>query len=208
MATIGQVVYNVQDYQHSGGYISTSNNSPTTTISSTSSNYDTNKFDIFSNIVPKFVSNGSFTKLGVNAPPGTRFILNTNKTILVGRSGIYELDEDIDITSLYFVRPYNYVEDEEATEEALNLGIAGFEAAEAARKSSLADLNARKSSLTDEEYWSEYVEIQEEYDAAYQVALAQFNMGVNGIYQLPYPDNLDDDRNFQDLYNVIIDFLY
>ncbi len=209
MATVGQIVYNVQDYQTSGGYISTSTTNLNTTISSANNpGYDDAKIDIFdSNIVDRFGSK-QFTKLGVNAPPGTRFILNTNKTILVGRSGIYELDEDIIITSLQFVRPKRYIKDDAATESALNNGIAGFRDAENQRIASLADLDRRKPSMTDEAYWTEYSEIQAEYNKAYQIALAQFNMGLNGIYKLPNTSDPDSEENFQDLYNIIIDFLY
>jgi hypothetical protein len=42
--------------------------------------------------------------------------MNASKTIMIGRTGIYELDEDIAITSMYFVRPKNYIKDEEETE--------------------------------------------------------------------------------------------
>jgi hypothetical protein len=42
-------------------------------------------------------------------------VLNTNKVILIGRTGIYELDDDISITSMYFERPRNYTKDEDAT---------------------------------------------------------------------------------------------
>ncbi len=209
MATVGQIVYNVQDYQTSGGYISTSATNLNTTVSSANNpGYNDAKIDIFdSNIVDRFDSK-KFTKLGVNAPPGTRFILNTNKTILIGRSGIYELDEDIIITSLQFVRPRHYIKDDAATESALNQGIVGFSNAEDWRKTNLASLNERKPSMTDEEYWTEYSNIQAEYDELYQNALEQFNIGLNGIYKLPNPSDPDAEENFQDLYNIIIDFLY
>jgi hypothetical protein len=42
----------------------------------------------------------------------------------------------------------------------------------------------------------------------YQGAYAQFLQGVNGIYRLPNPDVPDSDENFEELENIIIDFLY
>lgn len=57
-------------------------------------------------------------------------------------------------------------------------------------------------------YWDAYNNIQTAYIEAYQTALSLYNQGVNGIYVLPNPDNVDAPENYQDLYNVIIDFIY
>ena len=46
-------------------------------------------------------NNKIVTKLGIQAPPGTIASIN-GKPILIGRTGIYELDEDIKIESLSF----------------------------------------------------------------------------------------------------------
>jgi hypothetical protein len=42
--------------------------------------------------------------------------MNESKTIMVGRTGIYELDDDIAITNMYFIRPRKYKKDEEASQ--------------------------------------------------------------------------------------------
>ena len=42
--------------------------------------------------------------------------MNASKTIMIGRTGIYELDEDIVITSMKFVRPTVYIKDEKESE--------------------------------------------------------------------------------------------
>lgn len=194
MATVGQVYYNVVD-NNSGSPISSG-------------------VDIFSDIV---AAQGAtqFTKLGIQAPPGTRVVMNNNKTIMVGRTGIYELDEDIVITSIYFVRPWQYIKDEAASSAAKEAGINGMLQANATRQASLDALNARFPNIpTDEdaegyaEYWEAYNEIQSIYINAYKEALGQFNTGSNGIYVLPDPNNPNSEVNYKDLYNIIIDFIY
>jgi hypothetical protein len=62
--------------------------------------------------------------------------------------------------------------------------------------------------MAEVDYWQEYNTIYDEYETSYEVALAKFNSGLNGIYKLPNPDNPDAAENYQDLVNVIIDFIY
>lgn len=65
MATIGQIVYNLEDYNSSGGLISTSSIDTSTTISSNNGNYETVRLNIFTTeLVAKFTS-GAFSKLGI-----------------------------------------------------------------------------------------------------------------------------------------------
>lgn len=198
MATVGQVYYNVID-NNSGKAISTDG------------------INIFTDIVSAYVGGrAAFNKLGIQAPPGTRVVMNNSKTIMVGRTGIYELDEDISVTSIYFVRPRQYIKDEEASQKAIQDGINGMLAASEARQASLDALNARYPNgiPTDEEmegyqeYWNEYNEIQSIYIAAYKLGLDQFNTGTNGIYVMPDPQNPNSEVNYKDLYNVIVDFVY
>lgn len=206
MASIGQIVYNLQDYINSGGLISTDKDSRSTTVSSTDADYLTKRIDITQNVV----TGSGYTKVGIQAPAGTRAILNTNKTILIGRTGIYELDEDIVITSLYFIKPKNYIIDEEATNTAITEGKEGLAEAEAYRETELA-IAAKKrddaitaggdETAAEDAYWVRYSEIQEEYDTMYAVALSQFNSGINGIYKL------NSAEPEADLFNVIIDFI-
>lgn len=209
MSTIGQIIYNLQDYNSSGGYISTSNSDLTQTISSVDNpSYDASKIDIFNtNIVSRYGGAG-FIKLGIQAPPGTKVILNSDKVILVGRTGIYELDDDIVITSMKFVRPKKYVKDEAATQSALQAGIEGFTKAEEDRDAAMADLALQEPTMSETAYWNKYKEIQDTYNEAYQAALQLFNTGLNGVYKLPNPDNPNAEENYQDLYDIIIDFIY
>ena len=71
--------------------------------------------DIYKDIV-KASSAKQFTKVGIQAPPGAQVVMNESKTIMIGRTGIYELDEDIAITSMRFVRPTIYIKDDEESE--------------------------------------------------------------------------------------------
>lgn len=195
MATVGQIYYNVID-NNSGSYIKSGE-------------------DIFTDIVNQ-IGASQFNKVGIQASPGTQIVMNNAKTIMVGRTGIYELDDDIAITAMYFVRPRKYEKDEEASAEAIEQGVARMQAAENARERSLEQFYVDNPVIPDREtdpegyqaYWDAYNNIQMTYIAAYQEALNLYNSGINGIYVLPNPGNINAPENYQDLYNVIIDFIY
>lgn len=116
MPTVGQIYYNVID-NNSGSYVSSGQN-------------------IFSDIVVQ-VGASQFNKVGVQAPAGTKIVMNESKTIMVGRTGIYELDDDIAITNMYFIRPRKYEKDEEASQQAIEQGTAGMQAADKKRSEDL-----------------------------------------------------------------------
>lgn len=195
MPTVGQVYYNVID-NNSGSYVSSGQN-------------------IFSDIIAQ-VGASQFNKVGVQAPAGTKIVMNESKTIMVGRTGIYELDDDIAITNMYFIRPRKYEKDEEASQQAIEQGTEGMQAADKKRADDLEQFYKENPVMPDPDtdpegyraYWDLYNNIQTTYIEAYQTALSLYNQGVNGIYVLPNPDNIDAPENYQDLYNVIIDFIY
>lgn len=195
MPTVGQVYYNVID-NNSGSYVSSGQN-------------------IFSDIIAQ-VGASQFNKVGVQAPAGTKIVMNESKTIMVGRTGIYELDDDIAITNMYFIRPRKYEKDEEASQQAIEQGTEGMQAADKKRADDLEQFYKENPVMPDSDtdpegyraYWDSYNNIQTTYIEAYQTALSLYNQGVNGIYVLPNPDNIDAPENYQDLYNVIIDFIY
>ena len=195
MATVGQIYYNVID-NNSGSYIKSGE-------------------DIFTDIVNQ-IGASQFNKVGIQASPGTQIVMNNAKTIMVGRTGIYELDDDIAITAMYFVRPRKYEKDEEASAEAIEQGVAGMQAAEDVREQALEQFYVDNPVIPDREtdpegyqaYWDAYNNIQMTYIAAYQEALNLYNSGINGIYVLPNPGDVNAPENYQDLYNVIIDFIY
>lgn len=243
MSTIGQIVYNLQDYTNSGGFISTAqakgNNNTDQTITSAIGwdTYVSGRIDLFNQNLVKRYPSQNFIKLGVQAPPGTRFVLNGSRTIMVGRTGTYELDSDIIVTDMRFIRPLNYIPDLKASSEALRKGQEGMLAAEEKRSKALNELDNKfpektiklywkdldsptglngkldkailKASNPEEiEYWEQYNQIQEVYLKEYYEALGQYNMGLNGIYRLPNTQNPDSPDNYKELYNIIIDFLY
>lgn len=195
MPTVGQVYYNVID-NNSGSYVSSGQN-------------------IFSDIIAQ-VGASQFNKVGVQAPAGTKIVMNESKTIMVGRTGIYELDDDIAITNMYFIRPRKYEKDEEASQQAIEQGTEGMQAADKKRADDLEQFYKENPVMPDPDtdpegyraYWDSYNNIQTTYIEAYQTALSLYNQGVNGIYVLSNPDNIDAPENYQDLYNVIIDFIY
>ena len=165
MANIKQIVYNLADWQYSGGYISTSKNLSTIVRShndegEVNKNYETNKIDIFNNIFDgKIVK-----KVGIQAAPGTQFIISDSKNIdeslvsIIGRSGIYELNENINIQYLKFIKPSIYDLDTDQTNYYLKAGMENLVAAEANRRDQLDDLKAQYGDKYSENpaYWTDY----------------------------------------------------
>lgn len=195
MTYVGQVYYNVMD-----------NNI---------GNYTSSGINIFEDIIKAYGAK-QVNKVGVQAPPGTQVVINNSKTIMIGRTGMYELDEDISITNMYFVRPRKYIKDEVASKQALEQGEQGMKNAESQRQADLNQFHTNWPNIPDKDndydnyiaYWEAYNDIQEKYINAYEEALSLFNQGSNGIYILPNPNNVNAPENFQDLYNVIVDFIY
>lgn len=236
---VGQIIYNVQDYYNSGGYISSSKDSPLTSTVNSSSytkeitdntgtytvpDWDKYKEHCFPIINPKGIINAiknPISKLGIQAPSGTKVHLNSGgqndeQIIMIGRTGMYELDENISITDIYFERPRNYILDEEATTAQLLSGKKNMQAAEEERENKIRLLNEGKDPYHEgqtivkdsKEYWACYIHINDDFQLAYDTAKGQYNIGVTGIYKLPNKDNPNAEENYKELYNIIIDFEY
>lgn len=123
-----------------------------------------------------------WVKIGVQAPAGTKVIIN-GEEIIIGRSGIYELDHDfIAITSVIVPVPEKYVLKLEATEQALAEGKAEMQTAKDAFNNA-SDIAAQKAALDD-------------WNAAY----LKYMSGVNGIYKA--------ENDYSSLKNIIIDYAY
>ena len=195
MAGIGQLRYRVLD-TGSGTYVS-------------SDGLDEDQmFGQSANLVKFYDGSKQFNKLGIQAPPGTKAVIN-EKTIMVGRTGIYELDEDITITSLRFIRPKKYILDEDASRAAIENGTKAMTDANTKRTQKMAELNQRYPSPPySDAYWEEYTSIQETYITEYEAGHDEYSLGKNGIYVLPDPSNVHPELNYENLYNVIIDFIY
>jgi len=96
---IGQIVYRLQDYHNRSSEVSTNKNG--TVVAGTGD------LDMTSDLFSQFADSVSYrnaqvTKLGVQAPPHTKMIID-GRNIQVGNTGIYELDDDIIIEKIKFV---------------------------------------------------------------------------------------------------------
>lgn len=132
-------------------------------------------------------------------------MINGDKEIMVGRTGIYELDENFTVTELGFIRPRKYELSVGQTQDALNNGMTQLETAKKNFDAAVAAITAEEGTA---EYWKQYNTCYSDYRREYQTAYALFLQGVNGIYIRPNENDADADENFEELENIIIDFLY
>lgn len=157
--------------------------------------YESSGTNIYSNIVP---SGSQFIKLGIQAPPGTKAMIE-EREIIIGRTGMYELDDDsISLTSVYFLRnkvyePAKDADGKDTSERLQKEGLDDIKKAEADRKIAMDALDK-----TADDYGSKYIAVESVYQDAYQKALDTYLRGVNGVYTLKGEANLD---------NVIIDYI-
>lgn len=98
MAELGQIIYEVEGLKENCTASTKADLSGL--IYSDDKQYENNRINILENVFGRI--NGIIGKLGIQAPRGTKFTLNENKKMIVGRSGIYELDTEVNITSLKF----------------------------------------------------------------------------------------------------------
>lgn len=187
MSAIGQIYYRVVDTSSTGD----------------GKHYISSGIDIYNDIVSAS-SAKQFTKVGIQAPPGAQVVMNASKTIMIGRTGIYELDEDIVITSMKFVRPTVYIKDEKESESKKQEGEKIIKEAKVALEAAIAALGEEPTDPTSDAYktyWNGYNEANETYIAAFQKGRAILNQGLNGVYK-------EDKTVIGELDNVIVDFIY
>lgn len=187
MSAIGQIYYRVVDTSSTGD----------------GKHYISSGIDIYNDIV-NASSAKQFTKVGIQAPPGAQVVMNASKTIMIGRTGIYELDEDIVITSMKFVRPTVYIKDEKESESKKQEGEKIIKEAKAALEAAIAALGEEPADPTSDAYktyWNGYNEANETYITAFQKGSAILNQGLNGVYK-------EDKTVIGELDNVIVDFIY
>lgn len=187
MSAIGQIYYRVVDTSSTGD----------------GKHYISSGIDIYNDIVSAS-SAKQFTKVGIQAPPGAQVVMNASKTIMIGRTGIYELDEDIVITSMKFVRPIVYIKDEEESESKKQEGEKIIKEAKAALEAAIAALGKEPTDPTSDAYktyWNGYNEANETYIIAFQKGSTILNQGLNGVYK-------EDKTAISELDNVIVDFIY
>ena len=185
---VGQIVYNLYNFGEAEHPITTEG------------------IDIMNNknLLANF---GNAVKLGIQCEPGERWTIETSsgnepKEIMVGRSGVYELDNDIIVSLLKYNPRKGYILNEEKTNEAINKGLLGLNAAEDERTRSLKEFGIDMSdtnNLTQDQV-NEYNNIQNKFQQAYKIAYATYIRGVNGIYE-------ESEENIKPK-NIIIDFVY
>lgn len=226
-----QIVYNLEDYGGSGGLISTNKNNHNELIYSTVyqnnendstettlvgdlglTDYLNNRIDIFSTDLEKnFLKNyTNIKKIGIQAPPGTKFTFsesptpNASQWLMVGRTGIYELNDDIVIKSLRFQRPKNYILNKELSQELQSNGTSIMKQARDEFLTKVTELTKSQGTVPDRtetgnDYWIQYNNLHQQYVTKYRSGLGLYLKGKAGVYV---------DGSEDDLYNIIIDFTY
>lgn len=149
-----------------------------------------------SNEIYPIPSNSKILKLGIQMPPGEHFKINESAEMIMGRTGIWELDEDIEtsITQIQIIPSRNWVINEEATTDAQNAAVNAF-ASEEFKITQYESANGWNDS--DMTAWVN----------KFQAANAKFNanyinylIGKNGSYE--------PSKEVKNLKNVIIDYIY
>lgn len=147
------------------------------------------------------IGRGSFSKIGIQAPVGTKILLN-NKEIMIGRSGVYELEDGIEITTMYILKPTKYVRDTDAEDAAIANGMAEMKRALDIINPKLDALDPDASDYTVQYHaiWDKYrtgTDDQGDYD--YDAGWNEYQTGKAGIYKA---------NGVKELHNIIIDYIY
>lgn len=222
-----QIVYNLEDYGGSGGLISTNKNNhneliysmvyqnrendstETTLVGDLGlTDYMENRIDIFNKNI--LVNYTNVKKIGIQAPPGTKFTFsesttpNTGQWLMIGRTGIYELNDDIVIKSLRFQRPKNYILNKELSQELQSNGTSIMKQARDEFLTKVTELTKSQGTVPDRtetgnDYWIQYNNLHQQYVTKYRSGLGLYLKGKAGVYV---------DGSEDDLYNIIIDFTY
>lgn len=207
---VGQYIYNLTDYNNKGVFWST-NKSETDIISSLEENYETNKINIFreeENEEPLLANIDNIIHLGIQAPPGTKFIFTTGKDTkecIMGNTGVFELDEESILSyGLRFLKNMKYkLDDEEMAKAALgkdemNTAKTNFETAVKKLDENYPIKDDNGNPIKDDEYWKEYHILYVDYTTKYNEAYKLYEQYLNGIYVEDKPE---------DLFNIIIDYI-
>ena len=175
MATIGQIVYNVDGVENTAGF------------------EDLQDF-VGKNIIELATGSNQneFIKLSVQSEPGVGLLINGNQ-IIIGRTGIYELDERVVVTELQIQPIKKYQKDEEATENAKQKALDIFSGLETGAYLEGEDL---------EKWIKDYKEDIESFNSGY----ISYLQGKNGIYVPVTNDN--NEEVYEDLHNLIIDYVF
>lgn len=209
-STLGELIYSAV-YQNDANITSeegTFDSDAVQRITHDLDDYNTRKINIYDNNILYGFSN--VKKIGIQAPPGTKFTFseaeypNASEYLMVGRTGIYELNDDIVITFLRFQRPKNYVLNKELSQQLQSKGTGIMKSARDTFLNTVNDLTkqygqAPDRSETGSGYWNDYNTAHQKYVQDYKSGLGLYLKGKAGVYE---------DGSEDDLYNIIIDFTY
>lgn len=196
--TIGQIIYNVDGV---GTSINTKTNETYKQTDLTT--------DLFGAGAP--FEGKQFTKLGVQAEPGTRMCINGNE-IIIGRTGIYELDERIIVTGFYLIPDPIWILDENATQTAKETALGYFEKVainpwtfgwDGTIKDK--DNNEIKDEKGNPIKLSDWITNTRATTENFNAGYAFYLQGENGIYTHKTDEN--DNLQYRDFYNIIIDYI-
>ena len=123
---------------------------------------------------------------------------------MIGRTGIYELNDDIVIKSLRFQHPKNYILNKELSQELQSNGTAIMKQARDEFLTKVTELTKSQGTVPDRtetgnDYWIQYNNLHQQYVTKYRSGLGLYLKGKAGVYV---------DGSEDDLYNIIIDFTY
>ena len=133
-------------------------------------------------------------KIAISCEPGEQWIFNEATTITVGRSGIYELDDKVEINHLTYVPRQAYVLNEEATTDKITEGKDALVAADLKYTNSLESLNNK-----DADYYEKKQAILDIYVQEHSDALKIYTEGLSGIY---------DFETYIEPKNIVINYIY
>ena len=209
---LGQIIYNVEDYAGTGGVISTALEDGKNYTEDYFLDNKKTKVNIFTSNIFKQWGASNITKVGIQAPPGTKFAFSTRTTnddeiqgpqIMIGQSGIYELD-GIQLDGLTFFRPKGYALDVEASNQLIHDGKGIMSSAKEEFDLTYESLKKLYSSASNSNsnkiFWEEYEKNHKAYISQYNLGRSMYLQGLSGVY-------ITEDSE-RDLQNVIIDFVY
>lgn len=138
------------------------------------------------------------TKLGIQAPPGSLWVINEegdeadDKEIYIGSTGIYEV-ENVKLNDLKYIPQKLYQQDETAQYIALDNAINSFQSAENTREKELETIEK-----IEEDNVETYIDAQRKFYESFLNAVNSYEQAFNGMYW---------SEGIQNPQNIIIDFV-
>lgn len=125
-------------------------------------------------------------RLGIQAPPGTQFVLGSDNIFVIGTYGTFEIDENIRITSLKFIKPNIYEKDNVTSQQYIENGQNAINAA----------YEYYNNNVINNPNWDSKMENTQKFIQDFTAGKKTYEQGVRGMYK---------PNGKADLYNIIID---